>query len=72
MDCQQMCVFDSAVNVTLKRIHLPTCASPPTCCLPRTHSDTLPLPPPQATKSLNKGKEESVPLFPWNAPDWSK
>jgi len=26
----------------------------------------------EATKSLNKGKPESVPLFPWNAPDWSK
>ena len=26
----------------------------------------------QATKSLNKGKGESVPLFPWNAPEWSK
>jgi hypothetical protein len=26
----------------------------------------------QATKSLNKGGGDSVPLFPWNAPDWSK
>jgi hypothetical protein len=26
----------------------------------------------EATKSLNKGGGDSVPLFPWNAPDWSK
>jgi hypothetical protein len=26
----------------------------------------------EATKSLNKGQKESVPLFPWNAADWEK
>lgn len=28
--------------------------------------------PSQATKSLNKGQEESVPLFPWNSSQWEK
>jgi hypothetical protein len=26
----------------------------------------------EATKSLNKGQEESVPLFPWNSSQWEK